>query len=176
MPKCYRCGKEFTSNQSLHYHLVKKKTKCNELKCKNCGKIFNNITDLEIHENNCKNENNYLKCKETNKEFGLMSLQVVFSFVVGDLKTLMWKYISPSFETQFDSVKLNDLYNHNATTFINNPEEKLRIFDEIINKHTVHNQIVHFKFPNNDHIYKTEYSSLFIDDDVILVFKKVIKT
>ena len=52
MPICPRCGKSFTSEQALTYHLHKK-FKCNTLKCKYCSQIFPTKLKLQLHEYNC---------------------------------------------------------------------------------------------------------------------------
>ena len=52
MPICPRCGKSFTSEQALTYHLHKK-FKCNTLKCRFCAQIFPTKLKLQLHEYNC---------------------------------------------------------------------------------------------------------------------------
>ena len=53
MSKCPRCGRVFTSEQCLDYHLTKKKVKCNSVKCYTCNQMFNTISKLNIHKVTC---------------------------------------------------------------------------------------------------------------------------
>ena len=51
---CPRCGKMFATEQTLYYHLVKKKHKCSDLKCLTCKKQFNNKIEFDIHTSFCE--------------------------------------------------------------------------------------------------------------------------
>ena len=51
---CPRCGKMLATEQTLYYHLVKKKHKCSELKCLTCNKQFNNKNEFDVHSAFCK--------------------------------------------------------------------------------------------------------------------------
>ena len=54
MPKCYKCGKNLMSEQSLKYHLNKKFPCDSErLLCK-CGMRFSTLFDVNIHLIHCK--------------------------------------------------------------------------------------------------------------------------
>ena len=46
---CFKCGRSFASEQSLMYHLSKRKTKCDTYKCVNCSLFFNTKLKLEFH-------------------------------------------------------------------------------------------------------------------------------
>ena len=46
--QCHRCGNLFQTNQTLLYHLTKKKIRCDIYRC--CGTIFTNKTRFEIHK------------------------------------------------------------------------------------------------------------------------------
>lgn len=46
---CYKCGKVLCSEQSLHYHLFNKKTKCDQYSCKLCNKNFKTKQGLDLH-------------------------------------------------------------------------------------------------------------------------------
>lgn len=47
MSKCPRCGQVFASEQSLEYHLTKRKIKCDQLIC--CNIYFKSNTKMKIH-------------------------------------------------------------------------------------------------------------------------------
>ena len=56
MPICPKCGKSFSSEQALSYHL-NKKYKCGTWKCSKCNIVFDTKFNLKIHSMNC--DNNY---------------------------------------------------------------------------------------------------------------------
>ena len=56
MPICPKCGKSFSSEQALSYHL-NKKYKCGTWKCSKCDIVFDTKFNLKIHSMNC--DNNY---------------------------------------------------------------------------------------------------------------------
>ena len=51
---CPKCGKKFATEQTLYYHLVKKKNKCSNLKCNICNKQFENKNEFDIHSSFCE--------------------------------------------------------------------------------------------------------------------------
>ena len=53
MPICPKCGKSFSSEQALCYHL-NKKYKCGTWKCAKCDTIFNTKFELKIHNMSCE--------------------------------------------------------------------------------------------------------------------------
>jgi hypothetical protein len=55
MPICPKCGKSFSSEQALTYHL-NKKYKCGTWKCATCNSVFATKFALKIHQMSCKDE------------------------------------------------------------------------------------------------------------------------
>ena len=53
MPICPKCGKQFSTEQALQYHL-NKKYKCGTWKCGKCNIVFNTQFDLKIHKMSCE--------------------------------------------------------------------------------------------------------------------------
>ena len=53
MPICPRCGKSFSSEQALCYHL-NKKYKCGTWKCAKCQTVFDTKFALKIHTMQCE--------------------------------------------------------------------------------------------------------------------------
>ena len=49
---CHRCGKVLCTEQSLSYHLKKKK-RCDQYKCNICGKLHTNKSQLDICTDKC---------------------------------------------------------------------------------------------------------------------------
>ena len=48
---CGRCGKDFSTLQALHYHMFKKKVKCNiTIRCKICFLNIKSKNDLYMHK------------------------------------------------------------------------------------------------------------------------------
>lgn len=54
MPICPKCGKSFSSEQALTYHL-NKKYKCGTWKCASCNSVFSTQFAMKIHNMSCKN-------------------------------------------------------------------------------------------------------------------------
>ena len=52
MPVCPKCGKSFSSEQALCYHL-NKKYKCGTWKCGHCSNVFDTKFALKIHTMSC---------------------------------------------------------------------------------------------------------------------------
>ena len=52
MPICPKCGKSFSSEQALSYHL-NKKYKCGTWKCGACSSVFDTKFALKIHAMSC---------------------------------------------------------------------------------------------------------------------------
>jgi len=52
MPVCPKCGKNFSSEQALCYHL-NKKFKCGTWKCATCSVVFDTKHALKIHNMSC---------------------------------------------------------------------------------------------------------------------------
>ena len=55
MPICPKCGKTFSTEQALQYHL-NKKYKCGTWKCGKCNTVFNTQFALKIHNMNCESD------------------------------------------------------------------------------------------------------------------------
>ena len=55
MPVCPKCGKSFSSEQALCYHL-NKKFKCGTWKCAKCSTVFDTKFALKIHSMSCGDE------------------------------------------------------------------------------------------------------------------------
>ena len=56
MPVCPKCGKSFSSDQALCYHL-NKKYKCGTWKCEKCITTFDTKHKLKIHMMCCEQDN-----------------------------------------------------------------------------------------------------------------------
>ena len=56
MPICPKCGKGFSSDQALYYHL-NKKYKCGTWKCDKCSTTFDTKHKLKIHMMCCEQDN-----------------------------------------------------------------------------------------------------------------------
>lgn len=53
--RCYKCKNIFSSSQALHYHVLKKKIKCDsEICCIRCTISFRTKTDYNFHLKYCK--------------------------------------------------------------------------------------------------------------------------
>lgn len=57
MPICPKCGKCFSSEQALQYHM-NKKYPCGMWKCANCNEMCDTKFALKIHNMACSNYNN----------------------------------------------------------------------------------------------------------------------
>lgn len=53
MPICPKCGKSFSTEQALRYHL-NKKYKCGTWKCEKCKCVFDTQFSLKIHNLSCE--------------------------------------------------------------------------------------------------------------------------
>lgn len=53
MPICPKCGKSFSTEQALRYHL-NKKYKCGTWRCGQCSTVFSTQFDLKIHKLSCE--------------------------------------------------------------------------------------------------------------------------
>ena len=58
MPICPKCGKSFSSDQALCYHL-NKKYKCGTWKCEKCQIVFDTKHKLKIHMMSCEQSKQY---------------------------------------------------------------------------------------------------------------------
>lgn len=58
MPICPKCGKSFSSDQALGYHL-NKKYKCGTWKCETCNTIFDTKHKLKLHLMHCEQDFQY---------------------------------------------------------------------------------------------------------------------
>jgi uncharacterized C2H2 Zn-finger protein len=69
MPICPRCGKSLSTDQSLCYHLNKRR-RCDSLKCQQCNILFDSTYRFKIHIANCHSsltcENNLDVCSTSN--------------------------------------------------------------------------------------------------------------
>ena len=53
---CYKCGKIFSTEQALTYHLTKRKIKCSSLNCFNCNLYFKSNLAFQNHVIACNTE------------------------------------------------------------------------------------------------------------------------
>ena len=189
MNLCYRCGKTFSSKQSLLYHLSKKRIKCTQLKCNVCRLLFTSNTAFETHKVTCNQPNDQdtnvtcnqpndqdtkVTCKPCKKTLPVSIFYTLCPdtvFIKADKKTRQWVYVSETFDKLFYPTKTEQVINKVGTDFISRRYEYESISAIIQHSIDVLQYILHLRFPNNPVEYRVTISNKFHQDEVYLALR-----
>ena len=164
MPICPRCGKDFSTNQSLTYHLSRK-IKCNSYRCSECNKSFNTNHEKVIHETECKMTKTLVSEHILYKN--MLDNCPFLTFIIGDPITTKWKYISKSFEKMFYPTKINDVIDTPGINFIT-PIQTTKVHTAIQKRSDLFLESFTFNFPGNSKQYKINVTSTFVNDNAYI--------
>ena len=121
MPRCFKCGKELATDQSLQYHL-NKRVKCNSLYCDICHKQFPNKLLYETHFHVCQKSKRELSTIERYKVYDFIKSNNIFLIELDREKHIQYisKHFIDKLSESFMDQKLSDLLSESTQENLDN--------------------------------------------------------